>query len=107
MNSTMVGGNVIEIAEIDVIAGHEDAFIAAVGTAAPHFKAAKGCRGLELLRSEEHPQRFRLIVGWDTVADHTQTFRQSEGFSAWRALAGPHFAGTPRVEHVRNVLKGF
>ena len=96
-----------EIAEIEVIAGQEAAFEAGVAEAAPHFKAARGCRSFALDRSIEHPQRYRLVVGWDSVEDHMVHFRESAGFQAWRALAGPYFVGTPRVEHVERVIDGF
>lgn len=96
-----------EIAEIEVSAGHETAFEAAVAEAAPHFRAARGCRSFALDRSIEHPQRYRLVVGWDSVDDHMVHFRDSAGFQAWRSLVGPHFAGPPRVEHVESVIDGF
>lgn len=96
-----------EIAEIDVIEGHENAFEAAVAQAAPHFKAARGCRSLALNRSVENPQRYRLVVGWDTVEDHMVYFRESEAFQIWRGLVGPHFAAPPRVEHLTTVIDGF
>ncbi len=96
-----------EIAEIDVLEGHEADFEAAVKKAAPLFKASRGARSFVLTRSIEHPQRFRLTVGWDTVEDHMVHFRQSEAFQGWRALVGPHFASPPRVEHVSTVIDGF
>lgn len=96
-----------EIAEIEVIAGHEAAFEAAVADAAPNFQAARGCRSFALDRSIERPQVYRLVVGWDSVEDHMVHFRESDGFQAWRALAGPHFASPPRVEHVARVLDIF
>jgi quercetin dioxygenase-like cupin family protein/heme-degrading monooxygenase HmoA len=96
-----------EIAQIDVLEGHEDAFEKAVAAAAPLFQRAKGARTFQLERSEELPQRYRLIVGWETVEDHTVAFRGSEQFEQWRALVSPHFAAPPYVEHVRNVLTAF
>lgn len=105
--SHLAAAGVIEIAEIDVIPGNEAAFVAAVAEAEQHFRAARGCRSFALLGSVEHPQRFRLTVGWDSVADHMEHFRNSEGFAAWRALASPHFATPPRVEHVTMAHKGF
>jgi len=89
-----------EIAEIDVTPGTESDFEAAVAAAAPAFRAATGCHGLRLVRSVEHPSRFRLVVTWETVEHHTELFRQSDGFKKWRELAGPFFASPPRVEHV-------
>ena len=96
-----------EIAEIEVKASQDAAFEAAVVEAAPYFKAARGCRSFELNRSIENPQRYRLVVGWDTVEDHMLHFRESEGFQSWRSLVGPHFASPPQVEHVVTVIKGF
>jgi quinol monooxygenase YgiN len=96
-----------EIAEITVLPGHEADFEAAVAEAARHFHAARGCRSLTLNRSVEAPLTYRLVVGWDTVEDHMVHFRESEAFQAWRALAGPHFAAPPRVEHVETVLEAF
>ncbi|KQS03772.1 antibiotic biosynthesis monooxygenase [Sphingomonas sp. Leaf357] len=98
---------IFEIAEIDVIAGHETAFEAGVAEAAPHFKAARGCRSFALTRGIEHPQRYRLTVGWDSVEDHMVHFRDSTGFQAWRRLVGPHFAAPPRVDHVERVIISF
>lgn len=93
-----------EIAEIDVTPGSEAEFEAAVVAATPAFLAAKGCHGLRLERSIEHPARFRLVVAWETVEDHTEVFRSSDGFKKWRELAGPFFASPPRVEHVETRL---
>ncbi|MGW7339943.1 antibiotic biosynthesis monooxygenase family protein [Streptomyces sp. NPDC054808] len=95
---------ITEIARIDIHPGQEREFEAAVAKALPHFLAADGCDGVDLYRSVEHPSRYRLMVRWETVEHHTVTFRDSEGFAKWRALAGPHFAAPPQVEHVHSVL---
>jgi hypothetical protein len=31
-------------------------------------------------------------------------FRESEGFTQWRALLGPHFAAAPTVQHYEAAL---
>jgi quercetin dioxygenase-like cupin family protein/quinol monooxygenase YgiN len=97
---------VVEVCEVDVLPGHEAAFEAAVAEAAVHFQRAEGARTLELFSSHEQPSRYRLLIGWDSIAHH-EAFRGTEGFTQWRALAGPHFDGPPRVEHVRSVVKRF
>ena len=91
----------LEIAEITVTdpAGFE----AAVAAARPHFLAAQGCRGLSLHRVVETPEVYRLVVTWDRVEDHMVTFRNSDGFQAWRNLASPFFASPPVVTHSREV----
>ena len=100
-------GSIREIAEIEVTEGDEAAFEAAVAEAAPYFEAAKGCVSFALDRSIEHPQRYRLVVGWESVENHMVDFRESDGFQAWRSLVGRYFAAPPRVEHVTRVIDGF
>ncbi|MFF5161519.1 antibiotic biosynthesis monooxygenase family protein [Streptomyces sp. NPDC000348] len=95
---------ITEIAQIEIRPGQEQEFEEAVAKALPHFLAADGCDGVDLHRSLEHPSRYRLMVRWETVEHHTVTFRASEGFARWRALAGPYFAAPPQVEHVHSVL---
>ena len=98
---------ITEIAQIDVKPGLEAEFEAGVAKAAPLFKRAKGCTGLELRRSIEKPSRYRLLVGWVTVENHTADFRNSADFAEWRKLVGHCFAAPPDVEHVREVVTGF
>jgi quinol monooxygenase YgiN len=98
---------ILEIAQIEIKPGDEAAFEAAVEKAVPLFRNARGCQGMQLHRSFEHPGRYRLLVQWESVEDHTVQFRGSESFQQWRSLVGPHFAGTPVVEHTRAVVKGF
>jgi len=95
---------VLEIAQIDVKPGLEAAFEAAVGKAAPLFKRAKGCTGMELQRSIEMPGRYRLFVKWATLENHTVDFRGSDNFAEWRGLVGQFFAAPPDVEHTETVL---
>ncbi|NSL42786.1 antibiotic biosynthesis monooxygenase family protein [Streptomyces sp. 8P21H-1] len=95
---------ITKIAQIEILPGQEDAFEKAVTEALPLFLAADGCDGVDLQRSVEHPSRYRLMVRWETVKHHTVTFRASDAFTRWRALAGPHFAAPPKVEHVYPVL---
>lgn len=85
-------------------AGQEDAFEKAVAAAAPLFQKAGGARTLSLERSEEKPQHYRLVVGWETVEAHTVGFRGSEAFGQCRALIDEYLESTPEVEHVRHVL---
>jgi quinol monooxygenase YgiN len=98
---------ILEIAQIEIKPGTEAAFEAAVTKAVPHFKSAKGCAGMTLQRSHEKPLRYRLFVQWQTLEDHTEHFRGSAGWQAWRDLVGQYFAAPVDVEHVREVVHGF
>jgi len=94
---------VTEIAHLVIKTGEESDFEAKVALAKPHFLAAKGCHGVRLVRGIEHPNQYQLVVEWESVQAHMVDFRESEGFQQWRALASPHFAQAPKVEHVENV----
>lgn len=98
---------ILEIAQIDIKPGLEAEFEAGVAKAAALFKRAKGCRGMNLQRSIEKPARYRLIVKWETLENHTADFRGSEDFQAWRKLVGHCFVAPPEVEHTRQAVEGF
>ena len=94
----------LEIAEITAKSGEEQALEKAAAAARPLFLRARGCGGMEFHRVVEHPGRYKLIVRWETLEDHTVHFRGSEDFQEWRRLAGPHFAEPPSVVHTVDVL---
>ena len=96
---------ILEIAQIEVKDGLDREFEAAVDKAEPIFRRAKGCRGVVLERSIEFPQRYRLLVRWDTVENHTVDFQKSPDFLEWRRLVGGCFASTPTVEHTTRRLE--
>jgi heme-degrading monooxygenase HmoA len=95
---------ITEIAQIDVKPGSEADFEAAVAKARAIFKRSKGCHGFELHRSIEKPQRYRLMVKWETLENHTVDFRGSQDFTGWRGLVGSFFASPPEVEHTNTVV---
>lgn len=90
---------ITEIATILVNPEGGAGIAAAFAQARPIIEGAKGCRGAALRRCVEHPERFMLTVQWDTLEDHMVTFRESDLFTRWRALMGPHFAAPPEVVH--------
>lgn len=96
---------VVEIAQINVTAGMEAQFEAGVRSALPIFLRAKGCKGVEVQRSVEHPNRYWLFVQWETLENHTVDFRGSPDFQEWRKLVGHCFAQPPQVEHSQPVTK--
>jgi heme-degrading monooxygenase HmoA len=95
---------ITEIAQIDVKPGTETDFEAAVAKARTVFGRSKGFHAFELHRSIEKPQRYRLLVKWETLENHTIDFRGSENFTEWRGLVGEYFALPPEVEHTRQVV---
>ena len=98
---------ILEIAQIAVKPGLESEFEAGVAKAAPIFRRAQGCKGMELQRSIEKPGRYRLFVKWETIENHTVDFRGSADFQEWRKLVGHCFESPPEVEHTRQTVAGF
>ena len=98
---------ILEIAQITVRSGMEAEFENAVAAAKPLFLRAKGCISMDLTRSIEIPARYRLLVGWETLENHTVDFRGSDDFQSWRGLVSHCFEGTPEVEHAAIAVKGF
>jgi heme-degrading monooxygenase HmoA len=90
---------ILEIAQIDVKEGTQAAFERGVAQSRELFLRAKGCLGVELRKSIEFPGRYRLLVQWENLEDHTITFRNSAEFAVWRNHVQRYFAGPPAVEH--------
>ncbi|GJE42156.1 antibiotic biosynthesis monooxygenase family protein [Methylobacterium soli] len=98
---------ILEIAQIDVKPGSEPDFEAGIREAAAIFQAAKGCHSFQVRRSVEKPQRYRLLIEWETLEAHTRDFTGSEAWQAYRARVSPFFEGPPSVEHTELTLKAF
>jgi quinol monooxygenase YgiN len=90
---------VLEVADIHIRPGTADEFAAAYRSAVEVLASTPGCRSYRMTRGIESPERFVLLVEWDSVEAHEQNFRATERFAAWRAAIGPFFAGPPVVEH--------
>ena len=90
---------VCEIAQLEVMQGKEAEFRFAIDAAIPLFRRAKGCLGLRVMRSQEFPSRYWLIVDWTTTEDHTVHFRNSPDHAEWHRLVRPFFSALPKVEH--------
>ena len=91
---------ILEIADIRVVAGKESEFDAAIQRGVETVASkAKGFRGYKVNKGVESPDRYVLMIYWDTLENHTVDFRQSPAFADWRAIVGPFFAGPPTVEH--------
>ena len=91
---------ILELADIRIPPGKgaefDTAIIRGVETV---ISKARGFRGYKVNRGIESPERYVLMIFWDTVENHTVDFRGSPAFQDWRAIVGPYFAGPPVVEH--------
>jgi heme-degrading monooxygenase HmoA len=97
---------ILEIADIRIPPGQQAGFDEAIqrGIATVASKA-KGFRGFKVNKGIESPERYVLMIFWDTLEDHTVGFRQGPLFAQWRAIVGPFFAQPPQVEHFTLLAK--
>ena len=97
---------ILELADIRIQPGQQAAFDAALQKGLDTVVArAQGFRGFKINRGIESPERYLLMIFWDTLEDHTVHFRGGPLFPAWRAIVGPFFAAPPVVEHFDLVAK--
>jgi len=90
---------VLEQALITIRPGTAEAFEAGLARAREAIGASPGFVSLRLHRGIETPERYLLLVEWETLDDHVVGFRESDAFGAWRALIGPFFESPPDVVH--------
>ncbi len=97
---------ILEIADISIQPGTGAEFEAAVAQGvAEVISKATGFMGYKLNKGVESPERYVLMIFWQTLENHTEDFRSSSAFQDWRALVGLFFAGAPTVEHFTLVAK--
>lgn len=97
---------ILELADIRIQPGQQMAFEAAIQKGLAEVIAqARGFRGFKINRGVESPERYMLMIFWDTLENHTVDFRQSPAFAQWRAIVGPFFVAPPAVEHFDLVAK--
>jgi heme-degrading monooxygenase HmoA len=95
---------ITEHALLQVIAGQEDAFLAAMDEAKALIAASPGFVSLRVERGMERPGCFLLRVEWDRLEDHTEGFRESAAYQEWRAALHHFYDPFPVVEHFEAVV---
>ena len=91
---------ILEVAEFRIKPGTQADFDAAIKRGVETVIAkAKGYRGYKVEKGIDSPERYLLMIHWDTVENHTVDFRQSPAFQEWRAFVSPYFAAPPVAEH--------
>jgi len=97
---------ILEVADFRIQPGQQTAFDAAIKRGLDTIiSKSKGFRGYKVNKGIESPERYLLMIFWDTVENHTVDFRQGPAFAAWRAIVGPFFAAPPQVEHFSLLTK--
>ena len=97
---------ILELADIRIPPGKNAEFDAAIQRGVETvISQSRGFRGYKVNKGVESPDRYILMIYWETLEDHTVHFRGGPLFAQWRAIVGPYFAQPPVVEHFNLVAK--
>jgi heme-degrading monooxygenase HmoA len=94
---------ILEVAILNVRDGQTAEFEAAFRQASPIIASMRGYISHELQRCLEAPNRYILLVRWETLKDHTIGFRQSAEYQEWKRLLHHFYDPFPTVEHYEMV----
>ena len=94
---------ILDVATLNLRPGTSADFETAFRQAAPIIASMPGYVSHELQRCIEAPDRYVLLVRWQTLEDHTVGFRGSEAYQKWRRLLHHFYDPFPTVEHYRLV----
>lgn len=93
---------ILEVADIRIVPGRETDFEEAAHRGIQTVIArSKGFLGYQVRHSIESPQRYLLLLEWETLEDHTVGFRGSAAYAEWRSIVMDFFAAPPFVEHFK------
>jgi len=91
---------VYEIAVLPVHQQHVERFKQAFAEVAPLLCRARGYGGHMLAQGIETPERFNLIVRWQSLEDHTPGFEASEDHRLFMLGLEEYFSEEPTVYHM-------
>ncbi|HVU10541.1 MAG TPA: antibiotic biosynthesis monooxygenase [Phototrophicaceae bacterium] len=90
---------ILEHGILNVKTGQGADFEQAFADASPIIASMHGYLRHELQRCLETPDRYVLLVWWETLEDHTQGFRGSLQYQEWRARLHHFYDPFPTIEH--------
>ena len=90
---------ILEAAILDVLPGKEKEFEETFANASPLIASMKGYISHQLQHCIEAPNRFLLLVQWETLEAHTVGFRGSAEYQEWRKLLHHFYDPFPVVQH--------
>ena len=90
---------ILEAAILDVISGKEKEFEDSFAKASPIITSMDGYISHQLQHCIEAPNRFLLLVQWETLEAHTVGFRGSVEYLEWKKLLHHFYDPFPTVQH--------
>jgi len=90
---------ILEVATLDIKVGQEKDFENAFKKAQAIIMQMNGYVSHKLQNCIETPNRYILLVNWETLRDHTEGFMGSKEYQEWKALLHHFYDSFPIVEH--------
>ena len=95
---------ITEIALLKIRTGESVAFEEAFIKAQLIIERTKGYIQHELQQCVEEEDKYLLVIRWRTLEDHTEGFRNSEGYKEWKRLLHHFYDPFPVVEHYKRIF---
>ncbi len=95
---------ILEVAMLNIKPNLETEFEAAFRQASKIISSMNGYIEHELQKCLEQPDKYLLLVKWETLEDHTVGFRGSAQYQEWQALLHHFYDPFPTVEHFEKVV---
>ena len=97
---------ILEVAILKIKPGMNQDFEIAFAQASKIISSMPGYISHALQKCLEVENQYLLLVNWQTLADHTISFRQSAEYETWKKLLHHFYDPFPTVEHYQTVIKG-
>jgi heme-degrading monooxygenase HmoA len=94
---------ILESGILVVKTGQGAAYEAAFAEASPIIASMPGYIRHELYRCLETPDRYLLLVWWETLEDHVVGFRGSPEYQDWKQRPHHFYDPFPAIEHFTQV----
>ncbi|MEM6633871.1 MAG: antibiotic biosynthesis monooxygenase [Bacteroidota bacterium] len=90
---------ILELAILHIKEEESSAFEQSLEKAQAVIQQAEGYLGHQFQQCIEEPNKYILLIHWQSVEAHEEGFRKSALFTEWRGLIGTYFAAPPEVQH--------
>jgi heme-degrading monooxygenase HmoA len=95
---------ILEVAILKIKPNMNQEFEVAFQEASRIIASIPGYISHDLQKCLEVKNQYLLLVNWQTLEDHTVTFRQSAEYQTWKNLLHHFYDPFPIVEHYETVL---
>jgi len=94
---------ILEVAILSIKQGLSDQFEQSFREASAIISSMNGYIEHQLQKCVESPDRYILLVKWQSIDDHEIGFRQSDQYQQWKSMLHHYYDPFPVVEHYTEV----